>query len=232
MKKNFTLIELLVVIAIIAILAAMLLPALNTARSKAVAMKCNSNIRETGRILMNYSMDYDDYMLASYDKINFNYLYWSSILMKANYGGFSGEVWSGQKRSIYHCPGEKDHLWTDTDTTPSKATAGSFVDYALNRNTRGYIDNAALIWHKTSSLKKPSARAMLIDSDNIIFRQQNIKPLADVDGTRHRGSLNITFEDGHTGSMSELELPIKGWFTMIGQFCEQGTESGDVLYPY
>jgi prepilin-type N-terminal cleavage/methylation domain-containing protein/prepilin-type processing-associated H-X9-DG protein len=232
MRKVFTFIELLVVIAIIAILAAMLLPALNTARSKAVSMKCVSNIRETGRVLMNYSMDYNDYLLAGYDNVNFNYLYWSSILMKADYGGFNGVVWSGLKRSIFHCPGEEDHLWTDTTTTPPKSIAGSFVDYALNRNTRGYIDSAAQTWRKTSALKKPSSRAMLIDSDNIVFRQQNVRPLPDVDATRHRGMLNATFEDGHVATLSELELPIMTWFAQIGQFCEQGTGTAEVRYPY
>lgn len=63
-RKMFTIIELLVVVSVIAILAALLLPALNSARSKAKEMSCKNHLKQLALTQIQYSNDYNNYMVV------------------------------------------------------------------------------------------------------------------------------------------------------------------------
>ena len=79
-KAHFTLIELLVVVAIIAILAGMLLPALNSAREKVFGINCISNLRQSGQAQMMYAADYNYFIVTDGTE-----MLWKEILVDMKY---------------------------------------------------------------------------------------------------------------------------------------------------
>ncbi len=98
-KDMFTLIELLVVIAIIAILASMLLPALQKAREKAHAVACTNKLRQIGMAQLQYADDFHGWVRI--DGVN-----WTSTLANNGYASFGGgnySNWHAYLRPFY-CP--------------------------------------------------------------------------------------------------------------------------------
>ncbi len=154
MLKKFTLIELLVVIAIIAILAAMLLPALNRSRDKAKQNTCVGNLKQTAQAYLMYAGDHNDFCPG----VNVNYVGHTMWYYLAPYSH------GKEKGGIWVCPSE-DPRYVALYTNNNNVRSG-YGCYGLSRVFGGIYDVKPI--KKLGMFKNSSAQLLMADTMSLL----------------------------------------------------------------
>ena len=212
-QKNFTLIELLVVIAIIAILAAILLPALTRARNVANRITCVNNLKQMGIITINYT---DTYNGSLYPSIHGSG-YWSQFIYSG--GGFAnqpvypsyGTTPAMFRPKVMSCPSRMPSLPGFSINENSK------FHYGINYYLAGFNFSAGVrATPKLATIKSPGSRFILTETTGNYYVYTYTTGNFYLNFL-HDMSLNMLFVDGH---VENRRAPLPNYKASMGAFPE------------